>query len=170
MNFIVFTSSACLTGHNWALFTLLGWAEDDICKCVLSCHATIVAKCEVSIARILATRKVKKFTIYSKHSIPSCLAQSYKQTLNRPWNYNKNILGHNLVVWYHTGQAGLAHLYGLKMYPPMPRYCLIYCFYIFLRLHSHKPGWSNWLAQLLLQQVNILHWESHIRWPTSSLD
>jgi hypothetical protein len=30
-----------------------------------------------------------------------------------------------------------------------------------LRLHSHGTAWLNLLAQHLLEQVDILHWESH---------
>jgi hypothetical protein len=30
-------------------------------------------------------------------------------------------------------------------------------------MHSHEPAWLNWLAELLLEQVDILHWESRTK-------
>ena len=58
MNFIVFTSSDSLVTIGPCSYYLATWETIDICQYVLSYSATIgLAKCEVSIARILAICK-----------------------------------------------------------------------------------------------------------------
>jgi hypothetical protein len=159
--------------------------------------ATILAKHEVSVARIPIIQAMKftiymQLTLYPNQTTWTCL-QGFMlpspDLINRPLTDSetavdsRNILGHNYLVESTRYYSMISHraswscpFIWAKYIPArgeiLPR--ILYYFYIFLRLHSHEPGWSNWLAQLLLEQVDILHWESHtlkvMSWPTSSLD